>query len=96
MQLSKVIKKPIITEKSMKLLESNKYTFEVNLKATKNAVANEVKKLFGVDSLAVKTTIIPGKKKRIAKTFRFKKTPMKKKAIVTIKEGQSIDLFPKE
>lgn len=96
MQFSNIIKKPIITEKSMRLTEENKYTFEVNLKSKKSTIAQEINKLFGVDVVKVKTGILPGTKRRIAKTFRFTKSPKRKKAVITLKEGQKIDFFPKE
>lgn len=96
MQLSNIITKPIITERSFELASGNRYLFKVSMSASKGSIAAEVKKLFGVDVLEVNTTIMPGKPKRIVGTRRFTKTSKWKKAVVHIKEGQKIDLFPKE
>jgi large subunit ribosomal protein L23 len=96
MLLKKWVTGPVITEKSIKLGEDNKYVVTVALNATKGAIAQELKALFGVDCLNVRTLVMPGKKRRLLKTFRFKKTAKIKKAIVQLKEGQKIDLFTKE
>lgn len=80
----------------MSLTSDNRYVFQVALEATKGAIEAELKRVFGVDALEVSTMIMPGKKKRILKTYRFKTTPKWKKAIVKLKEGQKIDIFPKE
>jgi large subunit ribosomal protein L23 len=96
MNLDKKLVRPIITEKSISLADENRYVFQVAMQATKGAVEAEIRRVFGVDVLEVHTMILPGKKKRILKTYRFKTTPKWKKAIVKLKEGQKIDLFPKE
>lgn len=93
MQLGKTIFRPILTEKSVALTGKDKYAFQVNLKASKNAVAKAVEKMFSVEVIDVKTMIMPGKKRRIGRTNLFSKTGKWKKAIVELKEGQSIDLF---
>ena len=82
MNLYDVIKKPVITEKSMIALEAGKYTFEVNKKATKVQIAKAVEKLFEVKVLNVNTMIVKGKTKRVR--YVEGKTPDWKKAIVTI------------
>ncbi len=86
-----VLKRPIITEKSMKLVEEGKYTFEVSQDANKIEVKNAVKELFSVD--VVKVNLINGKpkKKRVGRHQGL--TAKVKKAIVTIQAGQSIDIF---
>jgi len=96
MRLSNVLVKPIITEKSVAVTGANKYTFKTDLKASKHAIANEVKRMYNVDVVEVKTMVMPGKKKRILKTRLYTRTNSWKKAVVELKEGQSIDLFPKE
>lgn len=93
MQLNKVIKKPIITEKSLNLQDEGVYIFAVNVKSSKSAIKDEVEKLFDVNVESVKTMIIPGKKKRVLKTRRFTKTPKWKKAVVKVASGQKIKLF---
>lgn len=96
MRLSNVLVKPVVTEKSVTAAGVNKYTFKTDLKASKHAIANEVKRMYNVDVIAVKTMVMPGKKKRILKTRLNTKTNNWKKAVVELKEGQTIDLFPKE
>lgn len=93
MRLSNVIEKPIITEKGVKLTEMDRYAFVVNKKASKGAIAIAVKEMFDVDAIDVRTMIMPGKKRRIRGTQKFIKTKSFKKAIVTVKEGQKIELF---
>jgi large subunit ribosomal protein L23 len=96
MRVNNLILKPIVTEKTYSHSNANRYVFQVNMAATKGSVATDIKKIYGVDVIEVKMLIMPGKAKRIGQTRDFNK-PMKfKKAVVKLKEGQSIDLFPKE
>lgn len=96
MRLSKSIIKPIITEKSYAHASFGRYVFKVSMNATKGSIRNDVKDLYGVDVIEVKTAIMPGKSSRIGRT-RILSIPSKwKKAVVKLKEGQSIDLFPKD
>ena len=96
MRISKVAQKPIITEKSVAFAETNRYVFKVERKASKYAIAQAIAETFGVDVLEVNTMIMPGKKRRIRdpKKLKFTKTSSWKKAVVRIKEGQKIELFP--
>ncbi len=96
MRLGKSIIKPIITEKSYDHASDGKYVFKVSLKATKGSIRNDVKDIYGVDALEVKTAIMPGKSSRIGRTRLFSNPTRWKKAVVKLKEGQSIDLFPKD
>ncbi len=91
MRINNVIKKPIVTEKSLR--NPGEYAFMVNMQASKGAVVNEVERTYGVDVMDVHTMIVRGKKRRIAKTSRFGNSGNWKKAIVKLKEGQTIDLF---
>ena len=81
---------PIVTEKSTNLSEQNKISFKVNKKANKKNLKTNIEKIFKVN--VVKVNIV-NKKTRI-KTTRGKKVRVKgyKKAIITLKKGQSIDL----
>lgn len=96
MKISANIIKPIVTEKSMKMQEAGNYVFEVTKGTTAGALKLELKKVFGIDVIDVRTIILPGKKRRIGRTAKFKKTAQRKKMIVVLKEGQKIDLTPKE
>ena len=85
--------KPIISEKSLAEAAGKRYTFEVEKTATKPDVARAVEKTFGVKVMKVRTAIMPGKKYRLGKKFKFETRPEWKKAIITIKPDQQIDLF---
>ncbi len=96
MKLNNIILRPIVTEKSVAMQsEINSYIFEVNYRASKGSVAREIKETYGVDPIDVRTSILPGKKRRLTGTRRFTKTSKRKKAIVKLKEGQKIDLVGK-
>lgn len=84
-----IIKRPHITEKSTVLSSKGRYVFVVALEATKIEVKKAIKALYKVDPVSVQMTTLPGKKKRFRNSFRI--TPSRKKAIVTLKEGQKID-----
>lgn len=88
MLAEEIIIRPVITEKSNNEMQSGKYTFEVNKKATKVDIAKAVEKLFEVKVLNVNTMTVRGKTKRVR--YKEGKTPDWKKAIVTI------DLNPSE
>jgi len=81
---------PLVTEKSTNLSEQNKIVFKVNSKANKKNLKTNIEKIFKVN--VTKVNII-NKKTRI-KTTRGKKVRVKgyKKAIITLKKGQNIDL----
>jgi large subunit ribosomal protein L23 len=93
MRISNVLKKPIATERTVNMSAAGKYVFEVNKDSSKGAIANEVEKLYGVEVVNVRTMIMPGKPRRIAKTWRHTDRKTWKKAIVTLKKGQTIDLL---
>ncbi len=87
-----VVKRPLITEKSERNREAaQQYAFEVHRDATKIQVKNAVEKLFGVHVTAVHTSIARGKVKRVGRNIG--RRPNWKKAIVTLKEGETISLF---
>ncbi len=85
-----VIRRPVITEKAMKSSEHNQVVFLVDLNATKPQIKKAVESVFGVKVTAVNTLRQEGK----TKTFRGVKGVRNetKKAIVTLAEGQSIDV----
>jgi large subunit ribosomal protein L23 len=93
MKISNLINRIITTEKSVAMHEQNRYVLEVDLAARKGMIQDELKRIFNVDTLEIHTTILPGKKKRIAKSNRFGKTAKRKKAIVKLKAGQKIELL---
>ncbi|WP_089609470.1 50S ribosomal protein L23 [Dehalobacterium formicoaceticum] len=86
-----VLIKPIVSEKSMGLMEENKYTFIVDKNANKLEVKHAVQEVFKVTVLNVTTMVVKGKMKRMG---RFEgKRPDRKKAIVTLKAGDKIEVF---
>lgn len=94
--MKSVLIRPLITEKMTLITEEeNKYGFVVDYNANKIEIAKAIKDKFEVDVVAVNTVRHKGKAKtQFTKRGRFTgRTPRYKKAIVTIKEGQTIDLF---
>ncbi len=87
-----VIKSPVITEKSMaKTAEGNKVVFWVDPSANKKDIKEAVEKAFNVKVITVNTHRMPGKIKRLGK-FSGKR-PTRKKAYITLKEGDKIEMF---
>ena len=88
-----LIVRPIITERSMKEAAAKRYTFEVDLKANKTQVKKAVEREFGVKVIRVRTAIVHGKKYRHTKKWKFGQKSDWKKAVVSIKPEQKIELF---
>lgn len=91
MNIHQVLLKPTITEKSTLLQESGIYTFQVDLKANKSQVKEAIEKNFDVTVQDVNITKLHGKRKRYGQ--RFKKMPDIKKAVITLKPGDRINLI---
>ncbi|MBX5439601.1 MAG: 50S ribosomal protein L23 [Thermoflavifilum sp.] len=91
-----ILIKPLVTEKSNQQAEKlNRYTFQVNRKANKLQIKKAVEEFYGVTVKEVNTSIIPGKRRNrytISGVISGKK-PAYKKAVVTLAEGESIDLY---
>ncbi|HAQ57146.1 MAG TPA: 50S ribosomal protein L23 [Acholeplasmatales bacterium] len=86
-----IVKRPIVTEKSTKLSEKNKYTFEVDKNANKIEIKNAVEELFSVKVVSVNVINEVAKAKRVGVHSGFK--PAVTKAIVTLAEGSKIDVY---
>ena len=84
-KLPDLVRRPIVTEKATFLMEENKYTFEVTLKATKPEIQAAIENLFEVKVVKVNTQIPPRKKRRVGKFEGYK--PQYKRAIVTLAPG---------
>lgn len=84
--------KPVFTEKSTRLAKLGKYTFWVKPNDNKMSLKAEVARLFGVHVTSIKTIKKAGEKGRTAKGKKFNRLASKK-AIVTIKDGEKIDIF---
>ena len=91
MHLYEVLKRPLITEKSTDLHTQGKYAFEISGKANKHEIKQAVEKAFNVGVLKVNVMTVPGKKRRAGR--RMILTPSWKKAIVTLKAGDKIQIF---
>lgn len=91
MHLYEVLRKPLITEKSTVLQSEGKYAFEVAGGANKDMIRQAVEKAFKVEVTAVNIMMVRGKMRRIGR--RMVMTPDWKKAIVTLKPGDKIELF---
>lgn len=91
MDMSYVLKRPLVTEKSTLLQDSRRYVFEVASAANKMEIKKAVEASFGVDVLRVNTMNVKGKLKR----YGPKENRMKswKKAIVTLAPGDTITIF---
>ncbi len=93
MRINEVLIKPVVTEKAMDLYNrEGKYTFEVDLWASKKDVKKAMKEVFDVEIEDVKIIVLPGKKRRVTKTSLFTTTQMKKKAIFKLKKGK-LDIY---
>jgi large subunit ribosomal protein L23 len=91
MQLYEILRRPLVTEKNAALQASGKYVFEVDRRANKIQVKDAVEKAFNVTVTGVNIMNMPGKMKRMGKGMTL--TPNWKKAVVTLKPGDKIDLF---
>ncbi len=94
--MRKVLIRPLVTEKMTQITEKiNKYGFVVDVNSNKIEIAKAIKERFNVDVVSVNTVKYKGKTKtQFTKKGRFEgKTPQFKKAYVSLKEGQTIDLF---
>lgn len=85
-----IIKAPVITEKSQLAKENGQYTFKVDPKANKIEIKYAIEKIFKVNVASIKTINIKPKKRRVGRYTGY--TNKWKKAIVTLKDGQTIDL----
>ncbi|MBI2252494.1 MAG: 50S ribosomal protein L23 [Armatimonadetes bacterium] len=85
-----IIKRPLITEKTMQYTAFNKYAFEVDSVANKIEIRKAIENIFKVKVLKVNTTWVKSKLRKVGR-FQGKTTPWKK-AIVTLKEGNKIEL----
>jgi len=86
-----IIIRPIVSEKSFALMEQGRYTFEVAKDSKKEQIAAAVSEVFGVTVTSVNTMNVSGKPRRLRYNKGLSRTW--KKAIVTVKDGDAIDLY---
>ncbi len=89
-KLPDLVRRPIVTEKATRLMEENKYTFEVTPQATKPEIKAAIEDLFQVKVTQVNTHLPPRKKKRVGKFAGYKS--QYKRAIVTLAPGDEVKL----
>lgn len=85
------LRRPLITEKNTILQSQGKYVFEISSKANKHQVKRAVENTFKVNVMAVNIMRVPGKTRRVGR--RQVLTQSSKKAIITLKPGDKIELF---
>lgn len=91
-----ILQKPILTEKASALTEkSNRFTFRVDHRANKLQIKSAIEKMYGVNIIALNTMVVVGKlKSRNTKGGMVSgRSPKYKKAIVTLKDGETIDYY---
>ena len=86
-----IIINPVVTEKSVDLMQENKYCFKVAKDANKIEIKNAIEEIFKVTVVNVNTVNVHGKMKRMGRTQGM--TASWKKAVVTLREGDSIEVF---
>lgn len=84
---------PVITERSMAFVKQGKFSFTVASTANKESIRKAINTQFGVDVVSIETTIQKGRTKRVGVRRAEKSLSPLKKAIVTLKTGQKIDIF---
>jgi len=87
-----IIIRPIVSEKTYAMIEQNRYTFEVAKTANKTQIGQAIAEIFNVTVTDVNTMNVTGKPRRVR--YAKGKTRDWKKAVVTLKQGDTIDLFP--
>lgn len=93
MKQTQVLKRPVITEKSLMAATFGQYTFEVDTQAKKPEIARAIEKAFGVHVKSLKTINLKGKKRRFGRRRAEIALPDKAKAIAKLAQGEKIDLF---
>jgi large subunit ribosomal protein L23 len=88
-----VILRPVVSEKSYALLDENAYTFQVHRDANKIEVRQAIEALFGVRVVKVNILNRKGKRTRNRRNGTIGRRPDTKRAVVTLVEGDRIDLF---
>jgi large subunit ribosomal protein L23 len=86
-----VIIAPVVSEKSYALLDEGRYTFIVHPRTNKTEIKEAVQAIFGVKVVSVNTLNRKGKRKRFGMTYGKRKDT--KRAVVTLAEGETIDIF---
>jgi large subunit ribosomal protein L23 len=89
--IDKFLKEPLITEKATDLAKDNKYVFKVNQRADKKNIKRAIEEMYSVEVTKVNIINLPSKSRRLGRAFGFKSGF--KKAIVTLREGDKIEVI---
>jgi len=88
-----IVLSPVVSEKSYELLEANVYTFHVHPRASKPEIRDAIESLFDVTVLKVNTMNRKGKRRRNRRSPSYGRKPDTKRALVTLAQGDEIELF---
>lgn len=88
-----IIIEPVVSEKSYSLMDAGVYTFKVHASASKPEICDAIESIFGVTVTKVNTLNRPGKATRARRSNRLGRKPDSKRAMVTLKAGDRIELF---
>jgi len=91
-ELPVILERPVVTEKGYAAAGLNKYTFKVRRDANKIQIRRAIEEMFEVHVTKVNTMNVRGKKRRLGR-FKEGRTPSWKKAIVTLREGETIQVY---
>jgi len=91
--LTDILKKPIITEKTLNQSVLGKYIFKIDKRATKTEVKRAINHAFGVEAISVRTINVSGKMRKFGKKRKQTRLSNWKKAVVQLAPGQKIDIF---
>lgn len=89
-----ILKRPIVTERSLALANQvNTFTFEVSTTSSKNQVKTLIEELYGVKVVRVRTIVVQPQQRKTGKRRLGRMTARSKKALVTLKQGQTLEIF---
>ncbi len=92
-QAYEIVKKPVISEQSLREAEAGRYSFIVNKSSTKVEIRKAVEDMFGVTVTKVMTNIVKGSRSKLTKKRRVVTDSTYKKARVSLKKGDKLDIF---
>lgn len=91
--LQKIVKRPLLTEKTLALAAKGWYTFAADKLARKEQIAAQIEKLYNVKVTVIRTMFLRGKVRRSGRKMLMLKKPDWKKALVRLSQGQTIAAF---
>ncbi len=92
-QAYEIVKRPVISEQSLREGEAGKYSFIVDKASSKDEIKKAIESMFGVNVTKIMTNIVKGNKTRLTKKRKIVADGSYKKARVTLKKGEKLDIF---